>query len=300
MKIDFISNASLHPAGKGKIESQVKIVKYLMRKLLAYRDDYYWDHTPFIITKTLNSTISPRTGFTPNSLVYGPNSTDNWLSNEPLKHSENYFANIATQYKYKHDLLPKMQEVAKEKVFEIRTTQNTKKNEKRVTRQFHPNDIVYEIDKSYVPGAGRPLKTTYNPSPFVVKEQYYTTVLVSRIADGTNVVYGKDRIKKYTGEPNIFSNLPTEVRTKFLGDFEDLDSHDINAITKIDNFTPPDAIDLNKIPIPDEHLKIDQLPDSEELDEQFVHFDDEEVEQKSIQWPEDKDLEQIIFYDTNI
>ena len=295
LRIDFIQTAALHPSGHGKIESQVKIVKYLMKKLLAYRDNNYWDHMPYIISKTLNSTISPRTGFTPNQLVFGPSNTDNWLSTEPLEHSTEYFANVPNQYKHKVELMPKMIQLAKDSVDEIRTTQNKKKNESRVFRVFNPGDIVYEIDKTYVPGAGRPLNTLYDPSPFVVKQVYFTTIQVQRIADGVVVIYSKDRIKKYTGEPNVFSHLPREIKEKFLGNFDSLNIDDINEITKVDNLQQPDANDLNKNPLFDNNTPLSSLPNND-FEEDYIHFDDEEIERKNIHWPNEDDLEEVQLY----
>jgi transposase InsO family protein len=76
LKIEVLHSSALHPAGRGQIERMVRTVKEMMRKMLATRKDLDWESLPFIISKVLNNSICPKTGFSPSEMVLGKDGRD--------------------------------------------------------------------------------------------------------------------------------------------------------------------------------------------------------------------------------
>jgi hypothetical protein len=71
--VKIIASLSLHPAGRGKVERLVGIIKLLLKKFLATRQNLNWEYLPYLISKILhvNNTISPKTGYKPAVMLYG-------------------------------------------------------------------------------------------------------------------------------------------------------------------------------------------------------------------------------------
>jgi hypothetical protein len=66
------------------IESSVNTVKLLLRKMLATHTDLNWEFLPFLVSKILNNSINPNTGFSPFTMVYGADhSIPSFLQSEP-------------------------------------------------------------------------------------------------------------------------------------------------------------------------------------------------------------------------
>ena len=91
--IQVVSTAALHPAGRGAIERFVGTVKTLMKKLVATNPTYDWQLLPFIISKTINNTISLKTNFTPAEMVYGKSTEPTFLELEKFS-PPNYFVKM--------------------------------------------------------------------------------------------------------------------------------------------------------------------------------------------------------------
>ena len=71
--IQVVATSALHPEGRGTIEKRVGIIKLLMRKMLAIRQDLNWEYIPYLISAILNNTVSGKTGFKPSTMVFGSN-----------------------------------------------------------------------------------------------------------------------------------------------------------------------------------------------------------------------------------
>ena len=99
--IQVVSTAALHPAGRGAIERFVGTVKTLMKKLVATNPTYDWQLLPFIISKTINNTISLKTNFTPDEMLYGKSTEPTFLELEKFS-PPNYFVKNDTEYKKEH------------------------------------------------------------------------------------------------------------------------------------------------------------------------------------------------------
>jgi hypothetical protein len=133
---------------------------------------------------------------------------------------------------------------ATEQLLEIKATTNDKINKSRVTKEFKKYDYVFVLDRTQIPGASRPLKTRYHPSPYIVMKPFYVTTLVKRLSDGFTSLYSNDDIKKYEATSPLFSTIPPEVSKVLLHDFENLLDSDLCTITKYDKFDLPGGIDL--------------------------------------------------------
>ena len=164
--IQIVSTAALHPAGRGAIKRFVQTVKVLMKKLVATRPTYDWQLLPFIRSKTINNTTSLKTGFTPAEMVFGKSTEPTFLELEKFS-PPNYFVKIK-YIKQISEQIKQSTEIAKETILQMKLTKTEKLNEKRVTTNFLPRDIVFVVDNKQVPGNSRVLKTKLSPSPNVL------------------------------------------------------------------------------------------------------------------------------------
>ena len=71
LNINMIGSAALHPAGRGQIERLVGTVKIMLKKMLSVQTSLNWEYLPYLCARIINSTVSPKTGFTPQSMVFG-------------------------------------------------------------------------------------------------------------------------------------------------------------------------------------------------------------------------------------
>ncbi len=193
----------------------------------------------------MNNSISPKTGFKPSSMVFG---TDNpgfaFLDTDKLapphfmvKNNQQHIDKLTSE-------LNEMTRKATEQLLEIKATTNDKINKSRITKEFKKYDYVFVLDRTQIPGASRPLKTRYHPSPYIVIKPFYVTTLVKRLSDGFTSLYSNDDIKRYEATSPLFSTIPPEVSKVLLHDFENLLDSDLCTITKYDKFDLPGGIDL--------------------------------------------------------
>jgi hypothetical protein len=217
----------------------------MLKKMLAIRTTLDWEYLPFLISKVMNNSVSPKTGFKPSSMVFG---TDNpgfaFLDTDKLapphfmvKNNQQHIDKLTAE-------LNNMTRQATEQLLEIKATTNDKINKSRVTKSFKKYDYVFVLDRTQIPGASRPLKTRYHPSPYIVIKPFYVTTLVKRLSDGFTSLYSNDDIKKYEATSPLFSTIPPEVSKVLLHDFENLLDSDLCTITKYDKFDLPGGIDL--------------------------------------------------------
>ena len=106
----------------------------------------------------------------------------------PIINDTEYINQISEQIKH-------YTEIAKETILQMKLTNTDKLNEKRVTANFLPGDIVFVIDNQQIPGNSRVLKTKLSPSPYVVVRSLRTTTIIHRIADGFSALYHNSNIK---------------------------------------------------------------------------------------------------------
>jgi len=242
--INVINSSALHPQGRGKIEKTVGIVKLLMRKLLATRESLDWELLPLIIAKSLNSSISPRTGFRPIEMVFGRDSVTNSIFANVCAKPHVFVKNNKIRVEQLTEEIKSMTELATESLKTIKEKINLKLNSTRTNKQFKEGDYVFALETSKVAGSSRTLLTKFNPSPLVVIKPLFTTTLVKRIGDGFTALYPNDSLKKYHHTSPLFSTLPAEIQKILLHDFKDLNIDDIQEITRKDNLTLPTGMTL--------------------------------------------------------
>ncbi len=132
----------------------------------------------------MNHVVSPRTGFKPATMMFGEGPMSQCFMDMdtmvPNHHSirDNKRAIIQLSAE-----INKITELARETIITGRQQAYDTQNENRINKEFRKNDIVFLIDRSYVPGASRPLRTKFAPSPYIVLKNLYTTVLIMRLAD---------------------------------------------------------------------------------------------------------------------
>jgi hypothetical protein len=130
--------------------------------------------------------------------------------------------------------LNEMTRQAPKQLIQLKAITNEKLNKNRITKEFQKYDYVFVLDRTQVPGASRPLKTKYHPSPYIVIKPFYVATLVKRLSDGFTSLYSNEDIKKYEATSPLFSTILPEVSKVPLQDFENLLDSDLCTITKYD------------------------------------------------------------------
>ena len=198
MNITKLTLSALNPQGKGLIESKVKIVKQILKKMLVSQNDYNWECIPYLISRIINTSKSNKTSIAPYEFIYGPDSENSMqpfssgqiVKLHPLVQSQKSFID-----KYRTDL-NKIISDTRDHLNDLKIKQNEIANKNRINKQFAKNDIVFCVDNSYVPGSSRPLKSKFSESPWVIMSVYPTTCLIRRLSDSFTQIYSKNLIKK--------------------------------------------------------------------------------------------------------
>jgi hypothetical protein len=202
--------------------------------------------------------------------------------------------------------IKKITEVARETIIAGRQQAYDSLNENRIDKDFKKNDIVFLLDRSYVQGAPRPLRTKFSPSPYIVIKNFYTTVLIMRLADNFKTLVSKDDIKKYKGTDPAFNDLPQEIKRILVNDFKDLVVTDFNEILRLDTLDVPNGIELHAEPDEkgrnknkqrakyeknDQNLENEELADENET--QKFSDDEEEEEDPNDEYGGNPDLDNV-------
>jgi hypothetical protein len=217
----------------------------MLKKMLAVKTSLNWEFLPFLCAKILNNTVSPKTGFTPQQMVFGNiGDGDSFLSAERLVPPHHMVLNDKQMIEQITADITEMTRVATERLLSLRLFTNERLNKNKITKNFKPNDYVFVLDRLQIQGSSRPLKTKFHPSPYIVVKTYNTTTLVKRLADGFMSVYSNDDIKKYSSTSPLFKDLPPQVSKVLLHDFKNLLEDDLCTITKYDSFDLPRGIEL--------------------------------------------------------
>ena len=243
--IKVIASAALHPAGRGQVERLVGTVKIMMRKMLATQPTLNWEFLPFLVAKILNTTVSPKTGYKPCDMVFGPENAGNSFLDTDKLGQPHYF--VKSNLAYIETLSKDIREatgVAKDKLTQLRLENNEKVNKNRTDKNFKVNDYVFVIDRTQVPGSSRILRTKLNPSPYIVLRPLWTTSLVKRLADGFTTLYSNTDLKRYDGKSPLFNTLPPEISKVLLHTFDELINTDMSIITANDTLEIPNGITL--------------------------------------------------------
>jgi len=243
--ITVINSSSLSPRGRGIVKKKVYVVKKLLQKMLATRPTLSWKYLPFLVSKALNNAISPKTGFKPAEMVLGAEAAGNSFldlskmapPHYSVKSNKLHMEQLSKEFKT-------LTEIATKNITELRIVQNERVNKNRVERTFKINDIVFVLDRTYVEGNPRVLRTTLNPSPYVVLKPLFKSSLVMRLADRFTSLYNNEDMKLFQGNSPLFQNLPPPVLRALLYKFADFMESEFTTITKLDSLKIPNSIVL--------------------------------------------------------
>ena len=180
--------------------------------MLAIKSDLNWEYLPYLCAKILNNTISPKTNFRPQDMVFGTQSNGSSpFDIEPLKHIHPLVRTNRQHIESLNNEIRELTKSASQRLTGLRLITNEKVNKNRISKHFKVNDYVFVLDRYSMPGNTRPLKTRFHPSPYVVIRPLWTTTLVKRLGDGFTALYGNDDLKKYEGNSPLFANIPKEI-----------------------------------------------------------------------------------------
>ena len=282
LNITRIHTSAQNPSAKGFCERRVRLVKTVLKKFLVSNPDAYdWHGLEFIVTKILNSTISPRTNCTPNKLIFGSEST---LFDQGLGKLHPLIQEREEILIEKYDKLKKFVEATRKKIDLDTQTRNDRLNKTRVKNvKYKVNDIVFVRDMSILTGAPRPLKTHFSNSIYVIKQVKHTTAVVRRLSDNFEQLYSLNDIKRYEPLNPIFDELPESIRNILTGDVTQITPIQLNKIRNEDPFDFPGGIDLEKNP--------DHISDIDIKGDNDFHISDEDIavtpiNQKEVTAPE--------------
>ena len=136
-KIKIIGSAALHSAGRGHIERLVGICKTLLRKLLATRPTLEWRFLPLLVSKFRNNSISPRTGFRPQEMVFGSQGQgDFFLNLEKFVPSHPTIRNRQENIDKLSSEIMNMTKIATDFLTENRLKQNAIINKTKINKGF--------------------------------------------------------------------------------------------------------------------------------------------------------------------
>jgi len=245
LNIQVIASSALHPSGRGQVERLVKTVKTMLRKMLSTKSDLNWEYLPYLCAKIINTSISPKTGFSPQTMVFGTSDTSTNVFG-PLQPEliHPFVRNHKEIVESLHAEINKMVTEATAKLKEERLITNERINKHRVEHSFKPNDYVFVLDRLNIPGNSRPLRSRFHPSPYIVVKPLWTTTLVKRLSDGYTTLYSNDDLKKYDAKSPHFSSLPVEISRVLLHDFQELIEPDFLEIAKHDTLELSTSIPL--------------------------------------------------------
>ena len=247
LNIQIVNASANNPSSRGKAERAVGQVKTLIKKLLATASSntLNWELLPFLVSKLMNHTVTPRTGFKPVEMIFGQDKmAQSFLDRDRLLPVHHLVRANKEQIAHLTEELQNMSSKAQETLIQLRMDTHEKINKNKIEKHFKPNDIVFVLDRYQLTGNTRPLKTKFFPSPYVVLKPYYTTCLIKRLADSFTALYSMDDIKLYKGTDPIFSTLPPEVTKVLLHGFRELIDTDFKIILKHDPLDIPTGIPL--------------------------------------------------------
>jgi hypothetical protein len=271
--VKIINTSAINPEARGFVERTVGLVKLMMKKYLATASSgtLYWDMITYAVNKVMNYTIDPTHGLKPAEMVFGSSSDGpGFLRGESMAPPHYSVQNNKIKLEKLNEELKEMVEYATEKWTQMKIATNERLNKNRIIKKWKENDVVFVLDRLQIPGNTRPLKLKFNPSPYLVVKCLYSTSLLRRISDNFMALYANDHIKKYDGADPIFATLPAEINNILLNKFQDFLAEDFTTITKFDNMSIPDGIQLYD-PQEDTIKYVENEPLSEKFQDEIIN-----------------------------
>ena len=207
-----------HSQSRGLVESSIRILQTLLRKLLLLSPNYNYEELLFLAPVLLNRAQNSITGFSPYEALYGRSFDDKGIFGSPSSYpryrlfSESVQKDIEDLHLLVKERIVEMsQRLASEKEKFL-----SKANKTRLDKPAIPvGEVVFVKDYS-IPrhGRARKFRPYYLKSPQIVLEAHSTSVLTLRLADGFISRHHPDDILLFNSKTNgsiDFSFVPEPV-----------------------------------------------------------------------------------------
>ena len=212
-----------HSQSRGLVESSIRILQTLLRKLLSVSSRYNYEHLLFLAPVLLNRAKHPITGMSPYEMLLGRDLHPLGLFGHPLKpreyrlFTESIKKDITDLKAVMHDRIAQVaQQIADNKEKTL-----LKENKGKTPKASIPQGTIVFLRDFSIPHSGRARKFRpyYLPSPQIVITATPTSVVTMRLADGFVSRHHPDAITAYKGAQksvHLHKSLPPSV-LRFLG-----------------------------------------------------------------------------------
>ena len=212
-----------HSQSRGLVESSIRILQTLLRKLLSISPRYNYEHLLFLAPVLLNRAKHPVTGMTPYEMLLGRDLHSLGLLGHPI-HPREYrlFTDSIKKdiMELKTAMHDRISQVAKQIAEHKEKTLLRENKGKHTKSTLAQGAIVFLRDFSIPPnGRARKFRPYYLPSPQLVITATATSVVTMRLADGFVSRHHPDAMTEYKGEKksaHLHKDLPPSV-LRFLG-----------------------------------------------------------------------------------
>ena len=212
-----------HSQSRGLVESTIRILQTLLRKLLALSSKYNYEDLLFLAPVLLNRSVNRITGMSPYEMLYGRDLTNSGPIGTNIDPPDYRLFNESVKddlKRLREKMVERIDQVS-EKIAEQKEKYLQKENQGRKEKDnIRPGTIVflknYSVPKS---GRARKFRTRYLKSPQVVLSSSPTSVVTLRLADSFVSRHHPDAMLVYKGDtkdPALHDDLPSSV-LDFLG-----------------------------------------------------------------------------------
>ena len=285
LRTEVIYSSAFASFSHGNIERLIKHVKIIFKKLLTAEPSYNWTLMPAITSVIHNTSKTPKSGFSPSEILYGPDThlSNNFL-NMPFPTIHPYLRQQAIGLKDQHERQHVIFEENQDKITNERDDRINRLNKNKISKDLEIGDIIFAKDESKPVGRNRSLKSYYHPSPFIILYKSPVSLIIKRIADHLVIRRNKGKVKKYIPFDKEFESLPAEVKRICEQDKIELSQKDLDALIKNEDFDiekffdtePNDQLDtLNLINEFDQSAPLEEI-NEEEVKEQLLGQDNED------------------------
>jgi transposase InsO family protein len=151
LNVKVINSSANNPQARGKAERAAQLVKTTMKKILATASSgsLNLEYIPIIVSKVVNQSVTPRTGFRLVEMVFGKGPlSDSFLDLPPLYPTHHLVKDSKGEIEKLTDEILKMGEIARKTLEEskIETNKTLNKNRLDKSQDFEKGDIVYALD----------------------------------------------------------------------------------------------------------------------------------------------------------
>lgn len=210
-----------HSQSRGLVESSIRILQTLIRKLLILSPKYNYEDLLFLAPVLLNSSTNKITGLTPYEALFG-RQNESVIFDSPKRPHYRLFRESVK------DDLHELRKIVSERVEDISQKINHEKqkimeklNKHRITKSVVPQGSIVFVRDYSIPKSGRARKFRpyFLKSPQIVISASGTSVVTMRLADSFVSRHHPDDLLLFKGEQKdneLYKEIPQNVLA-FLG-----------------------------------------------------------------------------------